>query len=271
VASATALFNEQGKGGYAYVGPFFVGSSSHELFVKAEAGATYTYEVIEKSVDTSTPSGLLARLKSKGSEGYVYKGAAFFGTDFTSSSLLFVKRNTKATTYSYRSGAWPTDEAATLSEFNANGAEGYAYIGDVIPDSAKPTTGMRLFVKDDSAAVTHSYLFKPQLVDSAQLLAEIGVQGREKANWKGGYVFGTGTPAMQTRTLYEKSSSTTTPISCSFTPPAPTTIDALVARANESAAKGEFYWGDYQVGTETIGVTCTALPRSLPLLGVVVP
>jgi hypothetical protein len=269
--AAVALFNEQGKNGYAYLGPFFVGAASHEVFVKAETGTTYTYDVVEKAPDASTGNGLLGRLSAKGREGYIYKGPAFFGADFSTSYLIFVKSSAKKTTYSYRSTSWPTEEPAMVSDLNTNGAAGFAYLGDLVPDPAQANVGVRLFVKDDKATTTFSYATKPHLVDRGQLLAEIVAAGAAKATWQGGYVFGAGTNALQTRTLYETSSSTIKPTSCSFLSPVPTSIDAVISSANENAAKGDIFWGQYQVGTDIVTISCTSLPATLPLIGVVLP
>ena len=122
-----------------------------------------------------------------------------------------------------------------LGDLTTNGADGYRYLGDLVPDPAQLTVGLRLFVKDDQSSETFSYFLKPQITDQAKFLAEATAMGLAKAAWKGGYVVGSGTPPMQIRSLYEKSSLTTKPITYSFSTPVPLTIESLVAMQLVSA------------------------------------
>ena len=267
-ASALALFNTQGVNGYAYIGPLFVAGSSHETFVKAEPNATYQYETVEMPAGVDA---LMALLQAKGKAGFLYKGPMVFGGAFDKTSLLFVRSNAKKTTYSYRNTPWPSEESIMLTELNANGADGYRYLGDLVPDPARLTVGIRLFAKDDQNAAKFGYSLKPQMTDREQFLAEATAMGQDKAVWKGGYVVGAGTPPMQIRSLYEKSSLTTKPVSFSFTSPVPSSIEALIANANENAKKGNLLWGQYILGTETVSVYSNAQLTNLPVVGVVLP
>lgn len=267
-ASALALLNTQGANGYAYIGPFFVGGSSHETFVKAEPNATYQYETVEMP---AAVDAVMALLQAKGKAGFLYKGPVLFGGAFDKTSLLFVRSNAKKTTYSYRNTPWPSEESIMLTELNANGADGYRYLGDLVPDPARLTVGIRLFAKDDQNAAKFGYSLKPQMTDREQFFAEATAMGQDRAVWKGGYVVGSGTPPMQIRSLYEKSSLTTKPVSYSFTSPVPTSIEALIANANENAKKGNLLWGQYILGTETVSVYSNTQLTNLPLVGVILP
>jgi hypothetical protein len=267
-AAAVALLNTQGAEGYAYIGPVFVGGATHETFLKAEPTTTYRYETVDMppSVD-----GVMALLRAKGKAGLIYKGPVLFADALEKTSLLFVASDAKKTTYSYRNSTWPSDESVMLGDLNTNGADGYRYLGDLVPDPAQLTVGLRVFVKDDQSSETFSYSLKPQITDQAKFLAEATAMGLAKAAWKGGYVVGSGVPPMQIRSLYEKSSLTTKPITYSFSTPVPVTIESLVTKANENAAKGNLLWGQYILATETVSVYSNSRMTTLPLVGVVIP
>ncbi len=266
--SALALLNARGTSGYAYVGPFFVGGANHEIFVKAEQNVTYLYETAEVP---PAVEGVAALLRKQGSAGFVYKGPVLFGASLVKTLLLFVKSNAKKTTYSYRTTPWPSEESIMLTELNANGADGYRYLGDLVPDPAQLTVGLRVFVKDDQSTAKLSYSLKPQITDRAKFLSEATAMGSNGAVWKGGYVVGAGTLPIQLRSLFEKSSLQVKPVSYVFASPVPSSIEALVAAANENARKGNLLWGQYILGTETVSVYSNARLSTLPLVGVVLP
>jgi hypothetical protein len=267
-SSALALLNAQGASGYAYVGPFFVGGANHEVFVKAERNVTYLYETAEMP---TAVEGVAALLRKQGSAGFVYKGPVLFGASLEKTLLLFVKSSAKKTTYSYRTTPWPSEESVMLTELNTNGADGFRYLGDLVPDPAQLTVGLRVFVKDDQSSAKLNYSLKPQITDRAKFLTEATAMGTDGAVWKGGYVVGAGTPPIQLRSLYEKSSLQVKPVSYVFRSPVPSSIEALVATANENAKKGNLLWGQYILGTETVSVYSNARLSTLPLVGVVLP
>jgi hypothetical protein len=270
VATA-ALLNAQGANGFAYIGPFFIGAVSHELFIKSQTATAYRYEVIEKPADASSAAGFMSLLATKGKQGLLYKAPLLLASDFGKTYLLFVASSAKKTTYSYRNADWPTDEPTMLSQLNRNGGEGYGYIGDLIPDPQKFTVGFRLFAKDDKATNTFTYALNPQLNDRAKFLAEATALGKDRFTWKGGYVFAAGTPEMRTWLLYERSSATANAVTYSFDAPTPTTIENLVSKANERAKLGEVLWGQYQFGPETVSIYVNGPLTNLPLVGVVIP
>jgi hypothetical protein len=266
--AALALLNAEGASGYAYVGPFFVGGANHEIFVKAERNVTYLYETVEMP---TAVEGVAVLLRKQGSAGFVYKGPALFGASLEKTLLLFVKSSAKTTTYSYRTTPWPSEESVMLNELNTNGADGYRYLGDLVPDPAELTVGLRVFVKDDQSSINLSYSLKPQITDRAKFLTEATAMGNDGAVWKGGYVVGAGTLPIQLRSLYETSSLQVKPVTYVFRSPVPSSIEALVATANENAKKGNLLWGQYILGTETVSVYSNARLSTLPLVGVVLP
>jgi hypothetical protein len=266
------MLNAQGAKGYAYIGPTVVGGSAFETFTRPVSTATYQYDLVPKTPETSTTEGMLSLFRLKGSEGLLFKGLVVFGNDFGKTYFLFVKSNEKKTTYSYRNAAWPTDEPSAIKDFNTNGADGYAYFGDLLPDPAQPKVGFRLFAKDVKSKATFTYSFKPGLSDRALALAEANLLGQDRAVWKGGYLFGVGTPEMQSRSLYETSSLTAKPVSYSFDSPVAATIDQYIFAANENSRKSNLLlWGQYQFGSEAVTVYVNGPMTTLPLVGVVVP
>ncbi len=271
VTSALALLNAQGAEGFAYIGPFAFDAASHELFVKVDRTTTYRYEAVEKTPDASSIDGFMSLLRTKGKEGLLYKGPALFPGDFTKTYLLFVRSSAKNTTYTYRHSAWPTDETAMVADLNANGAQGFAYMGDVIPDVSQPSAGLRLFAKNDKSTDTVTYALKPPAAERTQFLTEATTMGQGRAVWRGDYVFPAATPDMRMRSLYETSTATTRPVGYSLVTQVPTSIEELVRTANDRAKKGELFWGQYRFGAETVSVYVDGPLATLPVVGVVVP
>lgn len=269
-AGTAALLNAQGASGHAYIGPFFIGAASHELFVKSQTESTYRYVIVEQP-SSSSAAAMLALFASKGKEGLVYKAPLQLTGDFSKTYLVFVASSAKKTTYSYRSTAWPTDEPTMLSQLNRNGAEGYGYVGDLVPDPQKLSVGFRLFVKDDTSRATFSYALNPVINDRAGFLAEASALGKDKFTWRGSYAFGVGTSESQTWSFYEKSSATTKTVTYAFDSTTPTTIQDLVSKANERAKKGELLWGLYAIGVDIVSVYVNGPLTSVPLVGIVIP
>jgi hypothetical protein len=254
--------NRRGGQGYAFKGAFFFGTAGlpTALFVQTDPGAKYEYVADQSTLEQQTKEGLLATLQKRGGQGFVLQGPLAYPLEPGSVSLIFLKNSTKKTTFGYRIEPRPADETASISLMNANGADGYVYIGDYVPELSKPELIVSMFVKDNSSAAKYSYETGPVLDAIDQIFAELNARGAAGAGWKGTYLAGT-----EAKMLYEKSSESNGPLEYAFGP-ASTSAEALVTDAIErGAAKGLVFSGQYNAGGQTYNFYTNAGTRSLPI------
>jgi hypothetical protein len=280
IDASLAAFNEQGKLGYAFLattmettspGQFFPPRGSFvstDLFVKAEAAATYEYAAEEVTKSAPPTQEFLAdMLTQRGRSGFLYRGIlkyTFATPGLVDSYYLFVKNTRRPTTYSYRLVQSVTGVELNVSEIIQHGREGYSYRG-----LFSTATGIvSLYAKDDSSSATYSFLTRdvPSSVDAK--LATMNSLGADFYAWKGRYAITTGTVD-----LYERASTTQTPIQYEAAEFRPTESSMLLTRArgNTFAKRGKLYIGDFAL---TTGPQLTTLlykgpvPVLHPLFGV---
>jgi hypothetical protein len=254
--------NRRGGEGYAFKGAFFFGTTGlpTALFVQTDPGAKYEYVAEQSTLEQQTKEGLLATLQKRGGQGFVLQGPLANLLEPGTVSLIFLKNSTKKTTFGYRIEPRPTDETASISLMNANGADGYVYIGDYVPELSKPELIVSMFVKDNSSAAKYSYETGPVLDTIDQIFAELNARGAVGAGWKGTYLAGT-----EAKMLYEKSSEFNGPLEYAFGP-ASTSAEALVSDAIErGAAKGLVFSGQYSAGGQAYNFYTNAGTRSVPI------
>ena len=132
--------NGRGQSGYYWLA-WFYGYGYGNLYVKNNASqATYGYDT---PAAPTALSDLLAQLNSEGANGYRAIGSSgiYLGTG---TAWLYVKDLTQTATFTYLSATPQATSAADLflSQANSNGAQGYAYFGDVAtPQSASSPSG----------------------------------------------------------------------------------------------------------------------------------
>jgi hypothetical protein len=281
IDASLAAFNEQGKLGYAYVatnlertpsGMSFPAGAyvSTDLYVKAEPGVTYQY-VADRVPDATqpslyTPTDLLA---IRGNQGYLYRGTVDLQFDapgfFKQPYYLFVKSTRRETTYRYRFIADATSRAIDVSQIVVQGREGYNYRGRF----STGTGFVLLYVKDNASDVTYSFLSRDVPSSAAAKLATMNMLGADFYAWKGTYEITTG----GTIDLYERASTTQTPIQYEAAEFRPTESSMVLTRARAStfAKRGKLYIGDLAL---TGGSQLTTLlykgptPMPYPLSGV---
>jgi hypothetical protein len=254
--------NRRGGQGYAFKGAFFFGTTGlpTALFVQTDPGAKYEYVADQSTLEQQTKEGLLATLQKRGSQGFVLQGPLANPLEPESVSLIFLSSSTKKTTFGYRIEPRPADETAAISLMNTNGADGYVYIGDYVPELSKPELIVSMFVKDTSSSAKYSYETGPVLDTVDQISAELNARGAAGAGWKGTYLAGT-----IAKMLYEKSSESNGPLEYAFGP-ASTSAEALVTDAIErGAAKGLVFSGQYSAGGQIYNFYTNAGTRSLPI------
>lgn len=257
--------NAQGSAGAAYVGPYAVGNTAFELFVRPTPARSFTYATQASAPSNRTPDGFVALLNTQGAAGYLFKGP-LLAPGSTEIVLTFVRSSARSTTYAYAYSAFTADEAATLQQLNARGQQGYAWLGDYAPDPAAPATAIRLFVKDNGSTATYAYAATPLATTRDTLLAELGTRGQAGAIWKGAYAFGA-----TLRSVYETVSASTAATTYTLEPATQATPAAFVDALNTAGASGRFFYGPYAVGGSVYNVFYRGPNTTLPLLGVVIP
>lgn len=126
-AAFLAQANGQGQSGYWLVGPIMLGSTSTSLYMKNNASsATYAYDALMPPASATT---FLAQANSEGAKGYRAKGELMFGTD---TAWVYVKDQTQSPTFSYQSATVQASSAAFVQQSNNLGAQGTAYLGDLM-------------------------------------------------------------------------------------------------------------------------------------------
>jgi hypothetical protein len=254
--------NRQGSKGYAFVGAFFFGTTGVPagLFVQSVPGAKYEYVAERSILKQQTRGGLLATLQRRGGQGFVLRGPLANPLEPESVSLVFLKNSAaQKTTFDYRLEPRPADETGSLALMNANGADGYVYIGDYVPDLSNPELIVAMSVKDNSSQAKYSYETGPVLDTIDQIFTELNARGGAGAGWKGSYLAGT-----EVKMLYERSSEPKGPISYAFGPASASIEELVKAAIDQFTAKGLAFSGQYNAGGQSYNVYTNSGVRSLP-------
>jgi hypothetical protein len=243
LAKTVQLLNAQGANGYAYIGNHAYGVQIDELFVKAQANASYSYRNTPAATDTA--QAWVEQLNTEGRNGFLLKNTVPL-TGGANAANLLLKSNTESFTYSYK--LVPGQFA--LAELNNQGALGYAYRGDRVVGTDRAT--YMLFVKNDGSTAQFNYKTQPSIDDAAKLLAEMNTLGSQR------YVYLSSLFTTQGLvSLYEQNTSATAATEfLSLPTEAATPTSALIEKANEQAAKGYYYLGDlgFSRGTQIISL-----------------
>jgi uncharacterized protein YfiM (DUF2279 family) len=270
VNSLTQL-NTQGATGNAFVGPYSLdGTSYFHLFIKPSNGATFSYTSITADTSNATPASFVQVLNTQGAQGYAYKGALIFPGSATT-TLLFVKNNSKTATYSYQFTSVSTlnDEAAYVQDMNTKGSNGFGLLGSFLSDPQNLSTQFLLYSKDNTSNATYAYKFKPiSFPTRDELLAEVNAEGANGYMWRGGFGIGA-TP----RFLYEKPSNIPTPVVYSIELAVQSSTNAFLQQLNQLAAQGNFFAGPYVLDNNSTiyHVFYKGPPTTSPLQGVIIP
>lgn len=258
MAEALASYNASGARGYAFVGSSMSLSPawSMDLYQLGGSGTAFTYRMT--NAGGASAAARLANMEAEGAKGYLYKSTAIYGNDLANSYDLFVKTSARNTTYSYRMKA----EEFNLESVKANGAQGYAYRGQIVIDN----TTQNLYVKDNSANVTYDYKTSPNWGLSNGLLATMNEFGTQAYAYQGSTFTGTEFVA-----LFARSSGSSAPYSYTVTPRVAGSVSAYVEAMNQRSFKGEAYYGDLMDGATTMSVYYKGPVIVHPLLGPVFP
>lgn len=258
MAEALSNYNARGALGYAFVGSSVSLSPawSMDLYQLGGSGVAYTYKM--SNVGGASAAARLANMEAEGAKGYLFKSTAIYGNDVANPYDLFVKTSARNATYSYRMKA----EGFNLESIKANGAQGYAYRGQIIIDNVT----QNLYVKDNSANVTYDYKTSANWSLSNGLLATMNELGAQAYAYQGSVYTGT-----EFVSLFAKSSGNSSAYTYSVTPQVSGSMSDTVNAMNQRWAKGEAYYGDLMDGFTAMSVYYKGPTIVHPLLGPVFP
>lgn len=259
MGEALSNYNAQGARGYAFVGSSAWGSPSWsmDLYQHGNPGETFSYKMV--NVAGASAATRLATMQSEGARGYLFKSSAMYGFDIANPYDLFVKSSTRNATYSYRMKA----EGFNLASLKANGAEGYAYRGQIVIDG----TTQNLYVKDNSSSATYEYQTSSSwTLSDGKLLPRMNELGAERFAYQGSIYTGT-----EFLALFARSSAYTGGFIYTTAVRGSGTMAEMVDTLNQRWTKGEQYYGDLMDGPFTISVYYKGPVIVHPLLGPVFP
>jgi hypothetical protein len=268
--------NKEGAIGFAFVAGFTyvtnIGTGQppdyvvNNLFAKGQANATYSYKAVIQAEDAA---GLTSQLNAEGAAGFLFKFSAYVMRSappvIDPTYLILVKSNARNATYSYRVTPVSAPGELKLDNLNADGSAGYSYRGNYYIGGSY----YRIHVKDNSTSATYNYLTTPAIDSHDGLLNEMNVQGAQKYMYKGAlynYL------DASTVSIYEKVSTTTTPIVFVKTASSPNVSPAeLLAKAEPLAQQGYLFWGDLALANQYASYFYKGPPSSHPLYGPIFP
>jgi hypothetical protein len=253
VNAAIQAMNQQGATGFAYVSPLAhqtnAGSGQSpnfeyfDLFAKGQANTTYSYKAV---IQAANAAGLASQLNTEGAAGFLFKGPTYFATLPAPTDpvyLLLVKTSARNTTYSYRVTAIAGPSELNVGDLNAEGNAGYSYRGNYFIGGLY----YRIHIKDNGSGATYNYLATPAIDSPDDLLNQMNTQGAQNYMYKGGFFTG-----VSTVSVYEKVSTTTSPIVFVKTASGPTVSAAeLLAKADPFGEQGFLFWGNLAFANPT--------------------
>ncbi len=205
--------------------------ATSSVYVK-DTTATFTYEL--PATPTTVPT-LLDQMNAQGAKGFKWGGPYFVGgANYT----LYRKSSDSTSTYTYLlpSAQGVDTSAALLVQANAQGANGYYYMG---PQLIGQLT-VNVYQKDSAGAAKYSYeTLAPATTDTA-FLDQLNSQGGKGLRFRTAYVFGN----EGIKNIYEKDTSQSPLFSYSVLDSS-INISAFVTQANAQGAKFSVVLGPY--------------------------
>lgn len=268
--SSLAALNAQGAQGYAFLSPMGPNASSTfgDFYVTDTAHATSKFDYVALP-DAGSADAALAQMNAQGAKGYAYKAGMAFGS-VTDTRSLYVKDTSRSMTYSYE--RLPTSAATTRIDYeaqlNAQGAKGLRSVGPLFVGSEM----FNLYGKD-SSATTYTYTLRTAtgqfgVANGAALQQQLDELGAQGYLYLGANVLGS-----ETVMIYEKSSTQNGAVQYNVEQSTETSLNQLLAKLNERAANGYFFFSDVVANDSkiyTISVKNAVALRN-PLAGVAFP
>jgi hypothetical protein len=181
-----AQMNAQGARGFDFYGPDTAGS----VYVKDNtASVTYSFELLPA---TSTNAAFLSQVNSQGAKGFYYVGPyAFNSTQFYA---IYSKISGSAAIYTYAllPGASAGTPDAFLAQANAQGQQGYKFIGENFfggePAGSAAST-RSLYIKDTSQSSTFTWKTNNTATSSVGFVTQANAEGVNNFMYGSGFAF----------------------------------------------------------------------------------
>lgn len=238
--------NSMGADSYVLFGPLVgaisaTGAEIGDFYLTDTAHAGRKFSYVNPAAQPSR-IGFLAQLNQQGSSGYMYKSDAVF-SDISDTRSIYVKDNSRSDQFSYRTVAPATTAENFAAELNAQGVEGYRYLGPQMVSNEM----FSLYAKRNDS-VTYSYqvdkLSSPSsAADAVEMRARLAQKGADGWFIRGTQGLGNDPMSMSYVDVFEKSSAQNGAIE--YLVEAASINDALttqLSNMNANAAKGFFYY-----------------------------
>ena len=200
----------------------------------------------------------LALWEQWGAKGYLFKNSSVSSSDLSTVQNIFVKTSARGTTYSCRL----LPETFTIDKLNLNGAQGYAYRGQIIIATVAHT----IYVKDNGSDAIFDYALKDSKSTIEGLLKQMNDMGAQGYGLQGEV-----SSNSTINTFYVRSSANPAPFTYATAPVVNSSAQAAVNELNTKAANGEVYWGDWSDGATTVSIYYKGGLIMHPLVGPVFP
>lgn len=125
------------------------------------------------AVEPATAADFLTLANAEGQNGDWYYGPLFLDS---TSTALFMKNTSSASTYTYDALPMSTTDGAFMSQVNGEGAKGYRYKGAL----SFGTDVVVAYIKDASQSPAFAYQAQPFQTTSAAFLQQANGQGGAK-------------------------------------------------------------------------------------------
>ena len=198
-ATFAAQANAQGARGYDFLGSFVAGLA----YVKDNSSsAIFAHEVLN---GTDTSASFLSQKNAQGSRGLYFSGDYVFDTTSFPVSIysIFTKNSASSSTYSYLvqpgGQALPGGSSALLTQANAQGQQGYRYVGaEVFLSNAANEQIRNIYETDTSQASTFVFAAQNIPANTTAFITAVNTNGQLGKLYYGDLAFLTADPAVAT-------------------------------------------------------------------------
>jgi len=170
VAGLQAQLNAQGARGFAH-STFLVDSV---LYVREAGGfSPYSYELLPSQ---TTSAGLLTQANALGERGFLFLGEFFI----EGATVAIYSKDSSNARYTYEMQASTTAAMpdAFLAQANAQGQQGYRFIGEYAFSGNPGNDGFRnVYVKDATQSATFDHQALPATASAAALVTQANAEG----------------------------------------------------------------------------------------------
>jgi hypothetical protein len=237
VAGFTAQANAEGATRFLYVGNYVFASTVSIYSRPVALNTTATYSSFARP---ASAAALVATLNLQGASGNLYLG------DYSIGDSLLV-RYSGNNAFTYRELPLETTESSFLAQVNAQGSEGYAFMGNVGFQSAGGGFAFSsLYVRNTASNDVFNYQTRAIANDGSSLLTQVGGQGLNGYRYQGDLVFTS--PTAVSKSLFVKNLSRSDRFfyeALSVT----NTSSTFLSQANAMGARKYLFYGNVGLGS----------------------